>query len=990
MKKRNKRHVRGLQFERLEDRLALAGDVLLSEKISTVKGVQVKDVTLTGDAQANEISITRQENGNWLIEGQADTKIAVVVNKVKVTADSRVVELPAGGIRTLSIDMKTALPTKGDAVSLSGDVNGEPLVVGGDLKIVGKNGGVVDLDHVEARGKTTITFGNGLTSSPIGSVVNIADSSLGVNALTGKKGTTTITTGINDDRVLVTDTQFGGNVTISVKDGSNNVALLGTRSDDFNGFASSTTVNGNLSLTASSGLDRLGVLGLVVNGNLTLATGKGNDFSGAADMAVLGKTSVTSTDGNDVAAIGLRDANDNPLPENGFGNVMRGAVTVNLGNGNDVAAAHKTTFGGVVNGKLVPAKITVTMGSGDDRVAESENTFLGKSGDPDTDAFNAFKASKGGADNFKTTHVGDVILYHNGLFDFQMKFLQFESQDLSHLDGILEDIFKEVELGFHDILLDYGIDIGGGGGGSDDHGDVTSEATDLGVLPTSITGTIENGIDVDMFSFTVETGETVEFRLTPDGVFNPAVRIFGTAGAPIPPVHNLGLGGQVHFFVTFDQAGTYFAGVSGFQNTIYNPITGANTIIGETDASKGSYSLEVGSIPADDDDAIDELLPTLTVDGGAAFAEIDNVFDVDLYRLELSVGQVVNIQLAPDFSPDLQLVLRVFDDSGNVLHTIPALSGGFNAELLFDTDLEGFPAGGTFFIGVSSFGNDSYSAADGTGDIEGDFTGFYSLSATEVILDDHGSIISEATDLGGPATSTSGIIEIGTDVDLFSFTVEANQIIEFALTPSGIFNPALRLFDASGTPISGIFDQAVVGEVEQALFLFDVAGTYFVGVSGTGNDAYDAQTGANAVAGDAGSYDLFIDVSIDEDDQTSEAVDLGAASLFPSTFGAIESGFDVDMFSFTAEAGQLVTIQVTPNAQLEMAILLFGGSPLSLIDSATAGSLGDPVQLLFNVTETGTYFFGVSVFLNTGYDPETGNGDVNGGQAGPYFVALSI
>lgn len=858
-KTNRKSHQSGLQFERLEDRLPLAGDVLLSEKISTVGGVQVKDLTLTGDAQANDISIIKQENGNWLIEGNADTTISIKVNKVNVPAPSRIVEVPAGGIRKLSIDLKAAQPIpKGsllaDAVSLAGDVNGQSLVVGGDLKIVGKHGGVVDLDHVEARGTTTITFGNGISSAPIGSVVTIADSVLGVNSQTGKKGKTTITTGINDDRVLITDTQFGGDVSISLKDGDNNAAMLGRRSDDSSGFASSTTVNGNLSLTASSGQDRLGVLGLVVKGNLTLATGKGNDFSGAADMAVLGTTSVTSTDGDDVAAIGLRDANGNPLPPNGFGNVMRGAVTVNLGNGNDIAAAHRTTFGGVVNGKLLPAKITVTLGAGDDKVAESENTFNGNSSNPFLDAFNAIKGSRGGA-GF------DTLLSELEPTPQQLFYLGFESSNLGALDGILNAIFNDVNAGFHDILLAYGIDIGGGGGGGDDHGNTIATATDLGTLPTFITGVIGSPTDVDMFSFSVEAGQILEFTLSPDGIFNPVLRLFRANGQILAPLVNAGgAGDPEHFFFVFDDAGTYFAGVSGVGNSTYNANTGAAVNSGDT----GSYSLEVGSIPADDDDAIDEVLPTLTVDGGATSGDIDNVFDVDLYQLDLAAGQKVSIHLEPDFSPDLQLVLRVFDAGGNVLHTVVAFSGGLAVDdLLLDVDAEGFPAGGTFFVGVSSFGNDAY-FADGTGDIEGDFTGSYLLGVTQVVPEDL-------------------------------------------------------------------------------------------------------------------------------DDQVSEAIDLGAAAANPQFAGSIENATDVDMYSFTAVAGQTVTITVTPdNVDFDAVLILFGGAPLVAIDSDVSPTTGSPATVVFNVTEDGTYYVGVSSFPNTGYDPETGDGDFQGDLLGAYTLTLTV
>ncbi|NEQ96890.1 MAG: TIGR03118 family protein [Cyanothece sp. SIO2G6] len=99
--------------------------------------------------------------------------------------------------------------------------------------------------------------------------------------------------------------------------------------------------------------------------------------------------------------------------------------------------------------------------------------------------------------------------------------------------------------------------------------------------------------------------------------------------------------------------------------------------------------------------------------------------------------------------------------------------------------------------------------------------------------------------------SAAPIIDIAEDVDMYSFDLAAGESIEIdvdAIAPDGsesLLQPVLRVFDASGSELDSVgqvetLDAVIPGAGEASLtFTPETAGTYYVGISVLGNDAYD-------------------------------------------------------------------------------------------------------------------------------------------------------
>lgn len=138
-----------------------------------------------------------------------------------------------------------------------------------------------------------------------------------------------------------------------------------------------------------------------------------------------------------------------------------------------------------------------------------------------------------------------------------------------------------------------------------------------------------------------------------------------------------------------------------------------------------------------------------------------------------------------------------------------------------------------------------------------------------VAIGDRDDQIGEAVASGAMTQTRSNTGEIGspTDADLFSFTVAAGQRISFDVDrPSGTLAAYLRVFDASGNELAhntgGTGPGELPGTEAYLERTFPTAGTFYVGVSGVGNQSYNALTGVGDAAGSTGAYTLVLSPGI--------------------------------------------------------------------------------------------------------------------------------
>jgi len=417
--------------------------------------------------------------------------------------------------------------------------------------------------------------------------------------------------------------------------------------------------------------------------------------------------------------------------------------------------------------------------------------------------------------------------------------------------------------------------------------------------------------------------------------------------------------------------------------------------------------------------------------------------DVDIYAVEVSAAGVIVIDIdarsLSEPSP-LDSYVRLFDADGRQLAQNDDSSGSLDSNLSYDLQ-----SGGTYYVGVSSYGNSRYNPLVAGSGQSGRSTGDYELSVqfTEDTSNPDPEPDPDPDPPAGPvepndsiATATAVSFEGGqaviasvigdgdyrwSDVDLFAVELVAGTTIEIdvdarTLPSFSALDSYLRLFDASGRELAANDD--AFGNFDSYLrYTVDETGVFFVGVSSFGNSRYEAdQAGTGRRGRTIGNY--VVTMSHDgptdpgEDPVTpppplapSEPNDaIASATALVATNGRVQaegtigdgqhSARDVDLYEINLVAGSEIRLDIdartlTPQSTLDSFLRFFDSTGRELArNDDSRGSLDS--QLSFTVQVTGSYFIGVSSYGNSRYNPrEAGSGRV-GRTTGDYLLTVDV
>jgi hypothetical protein len=532
----------------------------------------------------------------------------------------------------------------------------------------------------------------------------------------------------------------------------------------------------------------------------------------------------------------------------------------------------------------------------------------------------------------------------------------------------------------------------------------TAQATNLGPADGSFSATahIGDGLypfkDVDLYQVQANAGQllTAITSLPAGGtaINNITLRLFNASGTELASYY-YGYNSSSRIDYQFAAAGTYYVGISGFPNTNYNPNVAGSGTPYYTPAT-GDYQIGLTLVTPTPDAAGDTIATAQASNLGPADGSYsvtarigDGLYplrDVDLYQFQAAAGQVVTAQTArPTGGTYMTPILRLFDASGHQLGNI-VYSYGYRLEYQFST-------AGTYYLGVSGSNDYNYdpnTAGTGFNGSRGDYQ--LSLALATPTADAAGDTLATAQVTAlGPANGTFSVTaRIGDglyplrDVDLYQFQATAGQGLIAAtsqVTGGTFLNPTLRLFDATGHQLManpfGTYPNALIR------YVFASSGTYYLGVSGSGNGSYDPTTaGSGAPVGGRGDYHLDLSLVTPNLDSVGDSISTALATGLGPTAGTytmpsahIGDGFwglaDVDMYGFSATAGQRLTITAsgvgsTPAYYEILRLFDASGRPLAFTYNYTSSVLQN-----FTIPATGTYYLGVSGYYNANYDPNT-------------------
>ncbi len=300
------------------------------------------------------------------------------------------------------------------------------------------------------------------------------------------------------------------------------------------------------------------------------------------------------------------------------------------------------------------------------------------------------------------------------------------------------------------------------------------------------------------------------------------------------------------------------------------------------DVLEARHLLSATTLPvADDGDPNDQIseaidLGELTTVRQSQEMSIDPATDVDLFRFTVEAGQRVGFDIDRP-SGLIDSYLRLFNAAGvqiasNDDGTAPGEEDSYESYLDYT-----FSGGGTYYLGVSGYGNVEYDPITGTGDSFGS-TGAYTLTATPSAAEpddayEENDAVWQAWHLGAPATRRAFWgLKLVDNGDWFRFRTRtpgtANDYVRITFD-SARGDLDLELYNRERQLIGR---SSGVGDAEQVSLEGHPAGDVFVRVYG--------------YRGDRNAYNLFLepagrpapsaaDDAFEQNDTRATAADLG-------------------------------------------------------------------------------------------------------------------
>jgi hypothetical protein len=481
--------------------------------------------------------------------------------------------------------------------------------------------------------------------------------------------------------------------------------------------------------------------------------------------------------------------------------------------------------------------------------------------------------------------------------------------------------------------------------------------------------------DIDIVQFEVTTPgimviESSDNDLEDSESLDSVLRLFDSEGNELTSDDDSGDDSFSRLEANLD-VGTYYLGVSGYENTNYDP----NSLEGREEGSIGSADLTFNFQTSDNTDPNGiinsasevELLPgevtiieeeigtdfgdlvvneedvdlitftatqdaTLLIDTDTPFGEefangTDELTYADTYLRFFDADGVEIASSDDDFAEDITGEIVEFDSDTETLETTTENPSGS----LIGHDVDSFltvdvTAGETYYVGVSGFGNSSYEIDNLSDRISLETGGFYQLLITNITTPDLDGSIPQAQTLSiDDATSNTRIsgnigfddtLEIGaSDIDIYEYTPSQRGLLQLDVDAfSTLENPVdstLFLFDAQGNELAFNDDQAS-GFLDARLeYLVNSGETYYLAVAGYGNGEFNVNLAGSGEEGDIGDYTLDVNLLQPQTEDTGE--DNPFANAFADLFASetFSSQLDVDREIVGAAFSSLDSSNVT-------------------------------------------------------------------------------
>ncbi len=277
---------------------------------------------------------------------------------------------------------------------------------------------------------------------------------------------------------------------------------------------------------------------------------------------------------------------------------------------------------------------------------------------------------------------------------------------------------------------------------------------------------------------------------------------------------------------------------------------------------------------------------------------------------------------------------------------------------------------GVYYVGVSAAFNFAYdpTVADsgaGTGFSSGDYN--LTLLVSPPVSDANNDLATATPEsfIRGVPASASGQIAYSSDADLFQFSLNKGDVLQVGVSALSMGSPlesAVRLFDASGNQLA--IAAGTPTSDPTLSFQAPANGAYYVGISGSGNVAYNPHLPQSGVDSSVGSFNLQIEVDqltpVTQEVESNNSIDnANSIALGSSVGGSVSPNGDQDFYEVTLTSGGLLsaTSSADSGSHLASQLSLYGTNRQLLL---SAGSLSGGNAQIQQHLPAGTYWLEVS------------------------------
>ncbi|PIU13223.1 MAG: hypothetical protein COT21_02340, partial [Hadesarchaea archaeon CG08_land_8_20_14_0_20_51_8] len=458
-------------------------------------------------------------------------------------------------------------------------------------------------------------------------------------------------------------------------------------------------------------------------------------------------------------------------------------------------------------------------------------------------------------------------------------------------------------------------------------------ATTISIDGIAQSHTIDPAGDVDYVKFSATSGTEYTIETTLGTCTDTYIYLYDTDGTSIIDYDDdSGEGYASQIIWTCMSSGNYYVKIRHY-----------------SDDDAGSYDISVfaASSTTQNDmgmggDAGNTINAATLISAGAGTGYIDDTDTVDYYKVQVTSGQTVSVNMTPPYGSDFDLKLYNTNQSevdsstlsGSQTDTVEATATGTG---YFYIRVYQYTESRSYSMTITITGGEAPQNDMGTNADAGN-----SLSAAAVI---------------SPKSGTGYIDETDTD-DYYKVSVSSGQTISVEMTPpSGsdfdleLYNPSQSQVDSSilgGSQTDSVewtATSATAGYWYVRVYHYSGSGSYSMTVTITGGEAPQNDMGTNADAGNS----------------ISAATEISSRS----GTGYIDDQTDTDdYYKVSVSSGQTISVEMTPPSGSDFDLELYDSSQSLVDSSALGGSQTDSVEAV--ASSAGDYYIHVEQWSGSG------------------------